>query len=68
MSDGIGTCADSLLEPGICCWPYCRNRAGYAVLIDSVTGLAEHTRCLDHLGVNVAVKPLQWDPLWGPVS
>lgn len=66
--DAIMTCSESLLDPGRCCWPKCGATATLAVLISAAIDgqLSEHTRCSLHLGVNVAVKPLVWDPLWGP--
>ena len=58
----IRTCSATLTTPGLCC--VCLSPANFAVLTQDLT---EHTRCDRHADGNLlAVKPLVWDPVWGP--
>lgn len=70
MSDDIHTCSASLLTPGVCCFSICTQRASQAVLIAQHGHLVEQARCHvhvhDHHESFVGVKPLAWDPAWGP--
>ena len=67
--DRISTCAESLLNPGICCEPNCTNPATVAALRFEPSGEAiEHTDCDRHQGTAAATKPLKFDPIWVPSS
>lgn len=58
----IRTCSATLTTPGRCC--VCLEPATLAILSQD---LIEHTRCDRHPGGDpLAVKPLVWDPVWGP--
>lgn len=66
----IGTCVESLLEPGVCCLVGCRGEATRATLTGGGADelLVEHAVCSAHAktGTWLAVKVIEaWDPAWG---